>query len=293
MMFRYSLVVFLFLFNLSAHGEESQRSLKQQLDRLQRDVNDLSKLVYQKSFHNTESENKVEVELENSMNISAFDMRIYDLEQDIKALNSNFEDLVFQIDELKKIYEELNIKIDTHLINKIKETETSEISLKEKEDNSISENTLGTLTISSEDLSDSAEGNQPDNKILDLSPDEQFQIAFDLLRSQQFDQAKKVLEEFINNNSENELAGSSYYWLGEIHFLKKNYRQAALVFAEGYQKYPTSVKSPDSLYKLAEALSQIDKVNDACNTLKKFTKEYINHKLINKTNNMIIKLKCE
>ena len=292
-MFRYALIVCLFLFNLSVSGEESQRTLKQELDRLQRDVNDLSKLVYQKNFHNIESENKVEVESENSMNISAFDMRIYDLEKDIKALNLNFEDLVFQIDELKKIYEDLNIKIDTHLINKIKETETPEISSNKIDDNSVSENTLGTLIINSEDLSDSTQGNQPDNKILDLSPDEQFQMAFDLLRSQQFDQAKTALEDFIDNNSENQLAGSSYYWLGEIHLLKKNYREAALVFAEGYQKYPTSIKSPDSLYKLAEALSQIDKINDACNTLKKFTKEYINHKLINKTNSMIIELECE
>ena len=295
-MFRYALVVFLFLFNLSAHGEESQRSLKQQLDRLQRDVNDLSKLVYKKNAHDIESENKVESE--NSMNISAFDMRIYDLEKDIKTLNLNFEEVLFQIDELKKLYEELNLKIDTYLINKSRETKTSEFSSNEINDNSISEdslseNTLGTLKINSEDLSDSTEENQPDNKILDLSPDEQFQIAFDLLRSQQFNQAKTALEDFIDNNSENQLAGSSYYWLGEIHLLKKNYREAALVFAEGYQKYPTSIKSPDSLYKLAEALSQIDKINDACNTLKKFTKEYINHKLINKTNSMIIELECE
>ena len=295
-MFRYALIVCLFLFSLSAYGEEGQRSLKQQLDRLQRDVNDLSKLVYQKNFHDVESENKAESE--NSMNISAFDMRIYDLEKDIKTLNLNFEEVLFQIDELKKLYEELNIKIDTHLINKSRETKTSEFSSNEINDNSISEdflgeNTLGTLKINSEDLSDSTEENQPDNKILDLSPDEQFQIAFDLLRSQQFDQAKTALEDFIDNNSENQLAGSSYYWLGEIHLLKKNYREAALIFAEGYQKYPTSIKSPDSLYKLAEALSQIDKINDACNTLKKFTKEYINHKLINKTNSMIIELECE
>ena len=60
MMFRYALIVCLFLFNLSAHGEEGQRSLKQQLDRLQRDVNDLSKLVYQKNTYDIESENKVE-----------------------------------------------------------------------------------------------------------------------------------------------------------------------------------------------------------------------------------------
>ena len=73
-MFRYALIVFLLLFSLSAYGEEGQRSLKQQLDRLQRDVNDLSKLVYQKNAHDIESENKVESEY--TMNISAFDMRI-------------------------------------------------------------------------------------------------------------------------------------------------------------------------------------------------------------------------
>ena len=295
-MFRYALIVCLFLFSLSTYGEEGQRSLKQQLDRLQRDVNDLSKLVYQKNTYDIKSENKVESE--NIMNISAFDMRIYDLEKDIKTLNLNFEEVLFQMDELKKLYEELNLKIDTYLINKSRETKTSEFSSNEINDNSISEdslseNTLGTLKINSEDLSDSTEENQPDSKILDLSPDEQFQIAFDLLRSQQFDQAKTALEDFIDNNSENQLAGSSYYWLGEIHLLKKSYREAALVFAEGYQKYPTSIKSPDNLYKLAEALSRIDKINDACNTLKKFTKEYINHKLINKTNSMIIELECE
>ena len=166
-MFKNALIVCLFLFNLSAYGEESQRSLKQQLDRLQRDVNDLSKFVYQKNAHDIESENKVESE--NSMNISAFDMRIYDLEKDIKTLNLNFEEVLFQIDELIQLYEELNLKIDTHLINKSRETKTSEFSSNEINDNSISEdslseNTLGTLKINSEDLSDSTEENQPDNK---------------------------------------------------------------------------------------------------------------------------------
>ena len=290
-MFRYALIVCLFLFSLSAYGEEGQRSLKQQLDRLQRDVNDLSKLVYQKNAHDIESENKVESE--NSMNISAFDMRIYDLEKDIKTLNLNFEEVIFQIDELKELYKELSIRIDTNLINKSRDTKTSEISSSDINDDSINENTLGTLKINTEDLSDSVEEDQLNNKILDLSPDEQFQIAFDLLRFQKFEQAKKALEEFIDNYGENKLTGSAYYWLGEIYLLEKEYREAALVFAEGYQKYPTSIKSPDSLYKLAGALSQIDKIDDACNTFKKFTREYINHKLINKTNSMIIKLKCE
>ena len=44
-----------------------------------RDVNDLSKLVFQKKIQNIKNEN--ENESKSSMNISAFDMRIYDLEK--------------------------------------------------------------------------------------------------------------------------------------------------------------------------------------------------------------------
>ena len=75
--------------------------------------------------------------------------------------------------------------------------------------------------------------------------------------------------------------------------LKKDYREAALVLAEGYQKYPKSVKAPDSLYKLSEALSKIDKNFEACNTLNKFNKEHPNHKLASKANSKIQELKCE
>ena len=100
-----------------------------------------------------------------------------------------------------------------------------------------------------------------------MNPEEQFQLAFDLLRYQKFDQATTALEDFIENNSALDLSGSAFYWLGEIHLMKKEYREGALIFAEGYQKYPSSLKAPDNLYKLSEALLQIDKFTEACNTL--------------------------
>ena len=45
--------------------------------------------------------------------------------------------------------------------------------------------------------------NNLDAESQNLKPDEQFQLAFDLLRSQKFDQAKKALKEFIVNNPDN------------------------------------------------------------------------------------------
>ena len=292
-MFKKILIIFLLLLNFPAFGEENLLTLKQQLDRLQREVNDLSQLTFQRDDNNNNISSS-----ENSINVSAFDMRIYDLEKDIKTLNSNYEDLVFQVDEIKSLFDELSIKIDTALINRVENTKASEISSAKIEDENEEnqENTLGVLKINSKDLSkDNFEdaNNSLNAEIQNLKPNEQFQLAFDLLRSQKFDQAIKALKEFIINNPDNKLSGSAHYWLGEIHLLKKDYREAALVFAEGYQKYPSSIKAPDNLYKLAEALSKIDKKNEACNTLRKFLNEYSNHKLVVKINSKLSELKCE
>jgi len=300
-MFKNLLVIFLLLFNFSVYGEDNLLTLKQQLDRLQREVNDLSKLTFQRDNNDNNKSNSSSTE--NSVNITAFDLRIYDIEKDIKTLNSNFEDLVFQVDEIQNSFEELSIgfeelsiRIDTALINKVENTKTPEISSAKINNKEDTENTLGTLKINSEDLSEDnaeEENNNLGSDTQNLKPEEQFQLAFDLLRSQKFEQAKKALKKFIADNTDNELAGSAHYWLGEIHLLKKDYREAALVFAEGYQKYPSSIKAPENLYKLAEALSKIDKKNEACNTFEKFLKEYIDHKLVVKINRKISELECK
>jgi hypothetical protein len=64
---------------------------------------------------------KVQDELKklDSTKSSAFEMRIYDLEIDIKTLYSNFEELVFQLDEISN-------KIDKKII-----VDTSQVNLEE------------------------------------------------------------------------------------------------------------------------------------------------------------------
>ena len=292
-MFKYIFFIVLFLIvNFSSFAEQDQLTLKQKIDRLQRDVNDLSKIVSKidPNAKITSQENT------NSINISAFDMRIYDLEKDIKSLNSNLENLIFEIDEIKKSFEEMNIKLNDEILNISQKSENLEIAPEDSKSEDLPENSLGTLKITSKDLSEDNEqiddiSIEKNNEII-LKPDEQFQIAFDLLRAQKFEQAKIALNNFIKNNQDNDLSGSAHYWLGEIHLLKKEYRDAALIFAEGYQKYPESIKAPDSLFKLSEALVKIDKSIEACNTLDKFIKDHPNHKLIKKINSKIQELKC-
>ena len=292
-MFKYIFFFSLFcIINFSSFAEEDQLTLKQKIDRLQRDVNDLSKIV-SKIDPNAKITSQ---DTSNSINISAFDMRIYDLEKDIKSLNSNLENLIFEIDEIKKSFEEMNIKLNDEILDIGKKSDNVEVSQEDSQNTDLPENSLGTLKITSKDLSEDYEGisstSIEKNSEIILKPDEQFQIAFDLLRAQKFDQAKAALNDFIKNNEDNDLSGSAHYWLGEIHLLKKEYRDAALIFAEGYQKYPQSIKAPDSLFKLSEALVKIDKSIEACNTLDKFLKDHPTHKLIKKINSKIQELNC-
>ena len=286
-MIKFFIFIFLLLFINNSFAEDSLLTLKQKLDRLQRDVNDLSKSVF--------SANK-NTNYDQSSNLTAIDIRIYDLEKDIKNLNLNFEELVFEIDDLKKLYEEINLKLDTQF--QINDQNLEQITQSEiKENNEVvnsGSNTLGNLIISSENLDENIKSNEKIEIQINknLSQEEQFQIALDFLMSQQFDKARFSLKQFIADNQDSKFSGSAHYWLGEIYILKKEYREAALILAEGFQKYPKSTKAPDMLFKLSESLVMIEKKIEACNTLIKFSNEYSKHKLIEQTNKKMLELKC-
>ena len=304
-MFKLPCILILIFFSTPLTAADSLLTLKQQLDRLQRDVNDLSKTVYSES---TKIDNNSEVPNVDISNLTSFDLRIYDLEKDIKIINQNLEELVFKIDDIINLYEDLNLKISTQMLSNQNlktdsDTQSNKNELNSKSELDTNNNTLGDLVITSSDipidekelndeLNDEETLNNKDQNIK-LSPDDEFQRAFDMLRNQNFEEAKFAFQQFIKNNKDNSLSGSAHYWMGEIFLLQKSYREAALVLAEGYSKFPKSVKAPDLLYKLADALIKIDKKMDSCNTLSKFIEEFSNNRLIEKVKKKIIDQDCQ
>ena len=292
---KYLILIFAIFFSIPIYADETLIQLKQTLERVNRDIIDLQKEVFAGKNKST-----LKVVKNDSSQITVFDMRIRDIENELKKINLNYENLSFEIDELMDTVKELTVKLNDTIINKNNNDEIVVDDSSEKELIIIEEvkekNTLGSLKINSEDLSDSETNTNDVNQDIlkkPLLPEEQFQLAFDLLRSQQFDEARLALEKFIKDNPENQISGSAHYWLGEIYLLKKENREAALIFAEGYQKYPKSIKAPDSLYKLADALIKIEKKNEACDTLNQFIMKYPQHQLNEKTKSKIIEIKCK
>ena len=300
-MLRYFFILLILFFSFSVKPNENLLTIQQQLERLQREVSDLSQTVF-----SNDNNNKQENDNYLATNLSAIDMRIYDLEKDVKSLTSSFEEIMFKIDDLILKIENYNTDLSflEQRINSMKNfTPDKETFSNEGNSDNFDlieeENTLGSLKITNEksniDLSDNektSDSKTEENVEISLSVEDQFQLALDNIRKKNWDEGKKLLSEFIKNNSENQLSGSAHYWLGELHLLEKKFRDAALVFAEGYQKFPESIKAPDMLLKLSYSLYEVEKLNESCNTLEKLILDFPKNKLIKTAKKKIQEFGC-
>jgi tol-pal system protein YbgF len=106
------------------------------------------------------------------------------------------------------------------------------------------------------------------------TPDEQYQNAFSLLRATKYNEAEKALKSFIAQYPDHPLTGNANYWLGETYYVRADYNNAALTFAEGFKKYPKSGKAPDNLLKLGMSLAALGERDDACKALTELDSRY-------------------
>jgi len=281
-MLKYILLIFYILISFEVSSNDDLLTIQQKLDRLQREVSDLSQMVFS---------DKDNIKLDNDnndmvTNLSAIDMRIYDLEKDVKNLTSIIEEILFEIDDVILKINNFDNTISSleNTLNENKKTIFEENNNTVDEDGISEKNTLGSLKISSDSQSNVNSDLNEIKEETDLSPEDQFQEAFDNIREKKWDDAKILLTQFIESHPSNQLSGSAHYWLGELYILEKKFRDAALVFAEGYQKFPESIKAPDMLFKLSQSLYEVDKKNDSCKTLEKLIIDYPNNKFIKNAN---------
>ncbi len=114
----------------------------------------------------------------------------------------------------------------------------------------------------------------PDYPLAGETAEEQYQHAFGLLSQANYGEAERALRSFIARHPDDALAGNAKYWLGETYYVRQDYQQAAVTFAEAYQEYPDSAKAPDNLLKLGMSLSALGSTSDACGTFAELLKRY-------------------
>lgn len=107
-----------------------------------------------------------------------------------------------------------------------------------------------------------------------LTPQEQYDRAFDLLRQANYEDAETAFKNFIDKNPKDKLIDNAKYWYGETLYVRGKFAEAAVAFADAYQQNTQGAKAPDCLLKLAMSLGALQKTSDACATLGELKTKY-------------------
>ena len=298
------LLLFIITINFNKSFAEDALTIKQQLDRIMEEVKDLNKAVFNKSFDNEKL-----YSLDESINTERFtsiDLRIYDLEKDIKNLTLQFEEILFKLDDISNdmnvLESELTSKLEKINIQSKENIENKKTKSEEKLEVE-EENTLGKIVISdnknTENDSDSPDVNVENEKnsllqeLSNLNPEEQMQYALDQMMKKNYNESKNILNQFIKSYSENPLSGSAHFWLGKIYLFETDYRQAAIIFGEGVQKFPNSIKAPEMYYELAKSLKEMGKIPESCKTLNLLEQNHKDNKFTKDPEKIKDKLNCD
>jgi tol-pal system protein YbgF len=117
----------------------------------------------------------------------------------------------------------------------------------------------------------------PPPQITSLPPQQQYDSAMQLLRAGDYAGAEGGLQLFLELNPDHALAPNAAYWLAETHYVRKNYAAAAAAFARNYRVYgKDDTKAPDNLLKLGMSLGSIQETDKACRTFDELAREFPN-----------------
>jgi len=263
--------------------------LKEVLDLIQKDLKTLERAVYSGSIEPIEN-NSMNLELDDNGEevLTRHLLKLSEIEKQFQELTNKFEEINFKIDKLstrltkvqsdnqlrfQKLESNVTIDNNENLSSLSKNTEekilpgTSEpqdfgsISYKDMQNETEVQQTQSidaTQSIVTEEF-------ESEEKILPgVSPKEQYEFATSFLKIGDYNTAERALREFVNFNSEHELAGNAQYWYAETFRIRQLYTDAASAYLEGYQKYPKSEKAPINLLKLGVSLVQIGEKDQGC-----------------------------
>jgi tol-pal system protein YbgF len=106
------------------------------------------------------------------------------------------------------------------------------------------------------------------------NPKQLYETAYGHLLQQDYGAAQAGFRDFLKNYPQDPLAPNALYWLGEAHFVQRNYADAAEAFDLVISAYGTSGKAADAQLKRGMSLAQLGKRQDACTSLRAVTSKY-------------------
>ncbi len=106
------------------------------------------------------------------------------------------------------------------------------------------------------------------------SPEAEYQAAFNLLKDGRSEEAEGALREFATKYPQHELASNAVYWLGEAHYVQRDFPAALAAFESVVRDYPGTRKSPDALLKAGYCQYELKRFGNARALLTRVVEDY-------------------
>ena len=294
--------LFLIIILVSTKSFSENHDVLEILELIQKDLKTLEKAVYSGSLNdnlnNSTSSSSINQNSEDVLTRHL--LKLSEIEKQFQELTNKFEEINFKIDKLSnrlsKVQADNQIRFQELENNSIISTdENRKITSLPKEETkkvlpgSSEPQDLGSISYKDTETNLSTQQTQSiestgtivtetfesEEKLLpDVSPEKQYEFAMSFMQVGDYNTSERAFREFININSEHELAGSAQYWYAETFRIRQLYTDAASAYLEGYQKYPKGEKAPINLLRLGVSLVQMGEKDQGCLMITGVKKQY-------------------
>ena len=294
--------LFLIIILVSTKSFSENHDVLEILELIQKDLKTLEKAVYSGSLNdnlnNSTSSSSINQNSEDVLTRHL--LKLSEIEKQFQELTNKFEKINFKIDKLSnrlsKVQADNQIRFQELENNSIISTdENRKITSLPKEETkkvlpgSSEPQDLGSISYKDTETNLSTQQTQSiestgtivtetfesEEKLLpDVSPEKQYEFAMSFMQVGDYNTSERAFREFININSEHELAGSAQYWYAETFRIRQLYTDAASAYLEGYQKYPKGEKAPINLLRLGVSLVQMGEKDQGCLMITGVKKQY-------------------
>ena len=103
---------------------------------------------------------------------------------------------------------------------------------------------------------------------------EEYQLAFELLKDENYETARDSFIEFIRLYQDSDFVDDAKYWLGETYYAQRFFTQALKEFEEVLTKFPNSGKIPEALLKKGFCYFELGEVEKSRQLLKSVVNQY-------------------
>jgi len=222
---------------------------------------------------------RIERKLNNQSLLDLYN-QVQTLQAEVQDLRGRLDTQRHMLDEMTRRQKDLYADLDKRLqelqaarqANDENATQTSQTAT-DSETSQSGTTDGGTDTASA---GDSANGDSPATSATADSPDSRkaYDDAFNLLKNGQYEQAIGAFQQYLKDYPDGDLADNAHYWLGEAHYVSRDFDKAITAYRELIKAYPDSQKAPHAKLKIGYSQQEMGDSEQAIKTLKEVRSQY-------------------